>query len=310
MKLATFQRSPDAVDEIGVVGDDGLISVLDPAKSTAFASMLALIDAGDAGLLQARQAVSTAETLALESVRLRAPLPEPRQMRDALTFEKHRRQARANVYLFGLAPGRIEPEAVEIPQVWYEQPIYYKCNRFAISGPHDTIRWPAGETHLDYELELALVVGKQGRDITSETAADHIFGFTIFNDFSARDMQFREMQGGLGPAKGKDFDTGNALGPWIVTLDEIGDFQQLNMSVRVNGELMANGNSSEMHHDFNAVLAHVSRNETIYPGEVICSGTLGGGCGLEHGRFLNPGDVVELEIERIGVLQNTVGPKP
>jgi 2-keto-4-pentenoate hydratase/2-oxohepta-3-ene-1,7-dioic acid hydratase in catechol pathway len=135
---------------------------------------------------------------------------------------------------------------------------------------------------------------------------EHILGFTIFNDFSARDAQYIEMAGQLGPAKGKDFDTGNALGPWIVTTDEIGDPCNLKMDARINGERWGGGSSGEMHHRWPAILAHISASETLYAGEVIGSGTVGTGCGLELGRQLKHGDVVELEIERIGVLRNRV----
>jgi 2-keto-4-pentenoate hydratase/2-oxohepta-3-ene-1,7-dioic acid hydratase in catechol pathway len=159
---------------------------------------------------------------------------------------------------------------------------------------------------MDFELELACVIGKTGKDIQPEAALNHIFGFTIFNDFSARDAQYAEMEGRLGPAKGKDFDTGNVLGPWIVTLDEIGDPHNLRMDARVNGERWGGGTSRSMHHSFNAILAHISRSETIRAGEVIGSGTVGTGCGNEVGRKLSPGDVVELEIEKIGVLRNRI----
>ena len=309
MKLATFRRTPEGGNEIGVVQDDGVVAVLAPEADAAFTSMLALIDAGAAGLERARAAVAQAEQVPLDGLRLLAPLPEPRQMRDSLCFEKHLRQGRANRYVFGLDKGWVDPAEVELPAVWYEQPIYYKSNRFSVAGPETEIRWPKGETRLDFELEMAMVLGRKGRDIAEEDAEDHIFGFTIFNDFSARDHQFRESLGGLGPAKGKDFDTGNVLGPWIVTMDEIGNYQDLGMRARVNGETMADGRSSEMHHSFRRVLAHISRDETVHAGEVIGSGTLGDGCGLEHNRFLQPGDVVELEIDGIGVLRNTIGPR-
>ena len=116
----------------------------------------------------------------------------------------------------------------------------------------------------------------------------------------------KEMAGRLGPAKGKDFDTGNVLGPWIVTADELGDPYRLTMVARVNGEEWSRGSSGSMHHRFEDCVAFVSQNETLHAGEVLGSGTVGTGCGLELGRFLSPGDVVELEVERIGVLRNTV----
>jgi 2-keto-4-pentenoate hydratase/2-oxohepta-3-ene-1,7-dioic acid hydratase in catechol pathway len=159
---------------------------------------------------------------------------------------------------------------------------------------------------MDFELEFAAVIGIAGRDIRPENALDHVFGYTVFNDFSARDEQFRAMAGKLGPGKGKDFDNANALGPCIVTSDEIGDPYSLNMTARVNGEEWSNGHTSSMFHRFEQVIAHISRSETIHPGEVLGSGTVGTGCGLEQNRYLQSGDVVELEIERIGVLRNRV----
>jgi 2-keto-4-pentenoate hydratase/2-oxohepta-3-ene-1,7-dioic acid hydratase in catechol pathway len=192
------------------------------------------------------------------------------------------------------------------PEVWFKQPIYYKANRFSFVG-HDTdVIWPGYSNWMDFELELAAVIGKTSKDIAPEKAMDHIFGFTIFNDFSARDAQYLEMAGQLGPAKGKDFDTGNALGPWIVTTDEIGDPYNLKMEARINGERWGGGNSGDMHHKWTAILAHISASETLYAGEVIGSGTVGAGCGLELGRQLKHDDVVELEIETIGVLRNRV----
>ena len=220
-------------------------------------------------------------------------------MRDCLTFELHLRNAMAQAEK---RSGIKRP----FPEVWYQQPIYYKANRFSFIGHETDVVWPAYSQWMDYELELACVIGKTGKDIAKEKAKEHIFGFTIFNDFSARDAQIAEMAAQLGPAKGKDFDTGNALGPWIVTLDEIGDRHTLAMDARVNGERWGGGNSGQMHHKWPAVLAHISASETLYAGEVIGSGTVGTGCGLEIGRQLQHGDVVELEIEKIGVLRNRV----
>lgn len=159
---------------------------------------------------------------------------------------------------------------------------------------------------MDFELELACVIGRKGRDLTRENALDHVFGYTIFNDFSARDTQMQERPLSMGPMKGKDFDTGNVLGPWIVTGDEIGDPHTLEMQARVDGERWGGGNSRDMHHKFNDILAFISRSETVHPGEVVASGTVPTGCGLELGRFLTPNDVIELEIERIGILRNRI----
>ncbi|HXW23666.1 MAG TPA: fumarylacetoacetate hydrolase family protein [Xanthobacteraceae bacterium] len=309
MKLATF-IGPSAAPAIGVV-DVARGAVLDlrsaaralgrPADAT-FADMLALIDAGPAGLDAARQLAADwprEAAVALAGLRLLAPLPEPRQMRDCLVFEEH--------LLNGFAQAEKRTGIKQtIPEVWYRQPIYYKANRFSVVGPDTDVVWPRYSQLMDFELELACVIGRTGKDIAPERAFAHIFGFTIFNDFSARDAQFAEMLGRLGPAKGKDFDTGNVLGPWIVTLDEIGDPHALRMEVRVNGERWGGGNSGSMHHKFPAILAHISNSETLHAGEVIGSGTVGTGSGNEMGRYLKAGDVVELEIEKVGVLRNKV----
>jgi 2-keto-4-pentenoate hydratase/2-oxohepta-3-ene-1,7-dioic acid hydratase in catechol pathway len=215
----------------------------------------------------------------------------------------HLRQARANRYLFN-GGERGDPAKIEIPPVWYKQPIYYKCNRFSVIGTDQDVRWPTGCEMLDYELEFGVVIGRGGVNIRKEDARGHIFGYCIFNDASARDLQIREMAGQLGPAKGKDFDTGNVLGPWLVTADELTNPYDLTMVARVNGEEWSRGNSGTMHHTFEDIIAFVSRDETLHPGEFLGSGTVGNGCGLEHGRFLKPGDVVELEITGLGVLRN------
>ena len=298
MKLATFAVGTE--QRVGAVtGDKGRVVDL----SAAFPDMLTLIEAGDAGRAAAEAIVADppeGATLALDAVRLCAPLPRPAQIRDFLCFEEHLRNSFAQAE-------RMTGRTFEIPAVWYEQPIYYKGNRFSVSGPDDEIRWPSYAAVLDYELELACVIGRAGVDIRRDDAAGHIFGYTIFNDVSARDAQMREMAGQLGPAKGKDFDTGNVFGPWIVTADEIGDPYDLTMTARVNGEEWSRGHSGTMHHRFEDVIAFVSQSETLHPGEILGSGTVGTGCGLEQGRSLSPGDVIELEIDRIGVLRNRIG---
>lgn len=307
MKLVTFENGAGA-QAIGIL-DGTRIAVLDAQTEPFFRSMLALIEGGDAALEAARKAQASASKIDLASVRLRAPLPEPVQMRDSLTFEMHLRQARATISKLTPSVPDLSPEDVTLPQVWYDQPIYYKGNRFSVSGPEDEILWPKGETRLDYELELGMITGKGGQDISEAQGQDHIFGFLIFNDFSARDHQMLEMAGGLGPAKGKDWKTANAMGPCIVTKDEIGNGSGLEMIARINGEEWSRGNSDMMHHSFGRILEHVSRDEGIRAGEFFGSGTVGGGCGLELNRYLEPGDIVELEIEGIGMLRNKVGPR-
>lgn len=307
MKLVTFRNDAGA-RAIGIL-EGARIALLDPARHPAFVSMRALIEAGEEGLDAARRALGRASRIEAASVRLCAPLPVPVQMRDCLTFEQHIRQCRATISRILATGPELAPEEVPIPEVWYRQPVYYKGNRFSVSGMDDEILWPAGETRLDYELELGMITGRGGTDIPLSEAPAHIFGFLIFNDFSARDIQMREMACGLGPAKGKDWRTANAMGPCIVTRDEIGDGSGLEMVARVNGEEWSRGNSSRMQHSFARILEHVSRDEEIRPGEFFGSGTVGNGCGLEMNRFLSPGDVVELEIEGIGILRNRIGPR-
>jgi len=294
MRIVTYETAdgprPGAVTET-----DGIVD-LGPVAT----SVQALIEGGPQALDRARALAGTADpVVALADARLLAPLPRPVQMRDCLAFEEHLKNAFAQAKTIG---GR----ELTIPPVWYDQPLYYKANRMSVIGPGAVIEWPRYAQVLDYELELACVIGTTGRDIPADRALDHVFGYTIFNDVSARDAQMKEMAGQLGPAKGKDFDTGNVLGPWIVTSDAIGDPQDLKMEVRVNGERRGGGTSAAMHHGFAQLIAHISASETLYAGEVIGSGTVGTGCGLEIGRYLEDGDTIELEIERIGILRNQI----
>jgi 2-keto-4-pentenoate hydratase/2-oxohepta-3-ene-1,7-dioic acid hydratase in catechol pathway len=308
MKLVTFV-APGGAEHIGAVGADGarIADFTASDAAPAFRDMLALIDAGQDALARARALEREARVVHEPSaVKLLAPLPRPRRLRDCLCFEKHVRQSRANRWLFGQGTARLDPATIEIPRAWYEKPVYYKGNVFSIVGPDAEVRWPAYSQTIDYELEIALVTGKGGRDVPQRAARDHVFGFMIFNDFSARDAQYIEMQTGLGPAKGKDFDTGNALGPWLVTADEAGDPQAFTMVARVNGEEWSRGSSAEMLHTFDAIVSHASEGETLFPGEILGSGTVGGGCGNELGRFMKHGDSIELEVSGLGVLRNRI----
>ncbi len=307
MKLATFSYPPmGAGADVGVVDTTrGEILNLSAASGRApgFRSMLELIDGGEITLSNARAIVTAWPAtcvLPLSDVGLLAPLPEPRQIRDGMFFEEHVLNAsRRAAERLGLPPP-------PVPKIWYERPIYYLTSRFCVAGPEHTVVWPTHSKVMDFELEIACVIGKSGRDIPPERAMDHVFGFTIFNDFSARDTQALEMQGRLGPSKGKNFDGSNVFGPWIVTVDAIGNIENLEMEARVNGERWGGGNTANMYHKWPRVISFISGDETIYPGEIIGSGTVGTGCGLELGRQLQHGDVVELEIENIGVLRNRV----
>jgi len=305
MKLVTF-RIEDR-ECIGALWNDGesLVDFTQASERAHFSSMLALIDGGADALEEARELLHRARhKVALSAVKLLSPLPEPRQIRDFLAFERHIRQARAHRHLFGIPGGATDPAKVEVPAIWYQQPTYYKANRFSVIGHEEDIIWPSYSNMMDYELEFGAVIGKTGKNISRDEAAEYIFGYTIFNDMSARDAQMAEMQASLGPGKGKDFDTGNVIGPWIVTADELADPYSLTMVVRVNGEERGRGNSSEMQFRFEDFIVHISRDETIRAGEFLGSGTVGNGAGLEFGRFLEEGDVIELEVSSIGVLRN------
>ena len=192
------------------------------------------------------------------------------------------------------------------PRVWYERPLYYKGNPDTVVGQGTDVIWPSYSKKLDFELEFGIFIGKEGKNIPEESAAEYIAGYSIFNDFSARDTQLSEMQGRLGPAKGKDFDTSNAIGPWLVTPDDVPEPYDLKMTARVNDQVWCESSSGEMHHTFEEIIAYVSRDETLYPGDFIASGTAPGGCGLELDRWLQVGDVVALEVERLGTLRNRV----
>jgi 2-keto-4-pentenoate hydratase/2-oxohepta-3-ene-1,7-dioic acid hydratase in catechol pathway len=246
--------------------------------------MVAFIEAG----------APVGEKARVDGARLLAPL-RPRSLRDFLAFEGHMRGALSRL-------GR------EIPAEWYDVPAYYKGMPETVVGPEEEIPWPWYTDRLDHELELAAVIGRPGRDISVDDALAHVFGWTIWNDLSARDVQARELPIGMGPAKAKDWDGSNALGPCIATADEV-DGTNARMAVRVNGESWGEDSSANMHHTFADLIAYASRAQTLRPGDVLGSGTATGGSGLELDRWLRPGDLVELEVEGIGVLRNRIGRK-
>ena len=211
-------------------------------------------------------------------------------MRDFIAFEQHIKTVR-------------EQRGADIPDVWYQMPVYYKGNYRSLLGHDQQLTWPRYSQQMDYELELACIIGKEGIDIPGDEAETYIGGYAVMNDWSARDIQFEEMAVGLGPAKGKDFAT--SVGPWLVTPDEFNP-SDARMTARINGELWSEGNIGQIHWSFPKMITHVSMDEVLYPGDILGSGTVGGGCGLELDRWLQPGDVVELEVEGIGVLRNRV----
>jgi 2-keto-4-pentenoate hydratase/2-oxohepta-3-ene-1,7-dioic acid hydratase in catechol pathway len=313
MKLATFRHLGSV--SIGVVQVlEGRVLDL-AAAGVGFPDMLALIDAGEAGLQRVREVVAqhgpdSGAWLPLAGLELLAPLPQPRQMRDGMSFATHIRQSGAGARKL-LAALSNEPvptvtPPADIDPVYRDRPIYYLTNRMSVAGPESVVQWPAYSRIADYELELAVVIGRTGHDIAAADAPAYIFGYTIYNDFSARDIQMREMAGRLGPAKGKSFDGGNVLGPWIVTRDELPDPSALPVRVRINGEVRSSATTEGMLFSFPEIIAYVSQSETLYAGEVIGSGTVGNCCGLEIFRFLHDGDVIELEIDGIGTLRNRI----
>lgn len=327
MKLVTYRKGR-ASPRAGVLVD-GERTIIDlyaayrsrHGKSSKYlGSVLAIIEGGKEALdivraLAEDRGLADSVRVDRANAKLLAPVPQPPQMRDFLCFEKHLVQA-FNAVRKMRAQSAPDPAAAlaemeakgmfAVPGVWYERPLFYHPSRFAVCGTETDVVWPPYSETMDFELEFGCYIGTPCKDVTRNDARQHIFGYTIFNDFSARDEQTREMAGQLGPGKGKDFDNANAMGPWLVTADEIGDPYNLEMVVRVNGEEWGRGNSRDMHWSFEDCIAHASRAETVHPGEFFGSGTVGNGCGLEHLRFLKSGDVVELEVERIGVLRNRV----
>ena len=294
-----------------------------PAWAT---SVLRFLEGGDrardeaAELLErAQREPAEGELLAPGEPRLLAPVPVPRSLRDAMSFERHILQATRAAALKRLGPldealeravGGRRSLAGRLNKGVYAQPPHYMGNHLSVVGPDADVRIPAGCELFDYELEWGVFIGREGVDIAPERVREHIGGYTVFNDFSARDIQFREMRSRLGPAKGKNFDTGNAIGPCLVTPDELPDPYALEMAARVNGAEWSRASTGEAHWRFEQLIAHISRSETLRPGDFIGSGTASGargmGCGLELGAYLRGGDVVELEVERIGVLRNRV----
>lgn len=301
MRFATWEDG--GIVTAGVVGEHGLhafppgITVLDLVR----AGLPAALDAGIAAL--------SAPPVPLSEVRLLPPLQAP-TVRDFVAFEEHVEGVRR----------AIDGQAGVVPE-WYQAPTFYFTNPYALVGAHDDVPVPPGSERFDFELEVAVVVGKDGASLTPETAREHVFGYTILNDWSARDLQAREMRVNLGPAKGKDSAT--TLGPWLVTADELepyrddDGFLSLDMRVSVNGVEIGQDLLSNMGWPFEELIAYASRGTEVRAGDVLGSGTCGnGGCLAElwgaRGDAapppLRPGDVVEMTVEGIGTIRNRVVP--
>ncbi|HEX2027548.1 MAG TPA: fumarylacetoacetate hydrolase family protein [Nitriliruptorales bacterium] len=299
MRWATYRHPGGDEDRVGLVVDERLYGL--PQGVT----LLELL--GDPDRLAeagAHAGDDPAEVVSVDEVRLSAPIPRPPAVRDFSAFEQHVTNAR-------------RARGLGIDPAWYEQPVFYFSNPHAIVATGADVAVPPGSSALDYELEVAAVVGLAGRDLAPEQATRHIAGFTVLNDWSARDLQRREMALQLGPVKGKDFAT--TLGPHLVTPDELephaaGQAYDLTMTARVNGREYSRANLADVHWSFGEMVAHASRGTWVSPGDVIGSGAAGTGCILElsllHGHdaypWLEPGDEVTLEVERLGAITNRV----
>jgi 2-keto-4-pentenoate hydratase/2-oxohepta-3-ene-1,7-dioic acid hydratase in catechol pathway len=325
VKLVSFQVSTaiGPVVRIGAVGPgEGFVDLsaayihrlVESGSSTSAArriaaavlpgDMVEFIAGGPISLQAAHDALdhATAHEAVTESPRmvhepgtltLLPPVPHPPLLRDFMAFETHLR----NIYP---KLGR------EIPPEWYNLPVYYKGNPGSLGTHGQDVPIPSYADELDYEFELAMVIGTSGKDIPREQAMDHVFGFMIYNDFSERVIQSREMSVGLGPAKGKDFHNAHVFGPYLVTKDEIADPYDLKMTSRVNGHVVCDDTSGTMHWKFEDMIAHASMSERIAVGEIFGSGTVGNGSGAERDQFLKRGDTIELEVEGLGALRNRV----
>jgi len=240
----------------------------------------------------------------LDEVKLLPPVLNPPAVRDFYAFEQHVRTARAR-------------RGLEMDPDWYELPVFYFSNPYAVNGPDDPVSAPPGSRELDFELEVAAVVGRHGADVAAADAESFIAGYTVMNDWSARDLQRREMKLSMGPVKGKDFAT--TLGPWLVTPDELAPYRTdtgyaLAMTATVNGVEYSRASWADVYFGFDQMVEYASRGTRVAPGDVLGSGTCGTGCILElslvHGSekypWLVPGDEVVLEVEGLGRLRNVV----
>jgi 2-keto-4-pentenoate hydratase/2-oxohepta-3-ene-1,7-dioic acid hydratase in catechol pathway len=282
-----------------------------------FRSLLDLMRGGQAALGLARKTLAYADANSdmpyikqLSDARLLAPVPLPVKIRSFSVYEKHMLQS-----LDALIKAKVGTWAVKLnhilklikpPKQFYTAPAYYKGSNTTVIGHEADIKWPTFEEEkMDYELELGVFIGSEGIDIPASEARSYIFGYTVYNDVSARERLLAELfKGKLGPLKGKDFETGNVIGPWIVTADEINDPYNLAMEVKVNGEVRGRGTTGEMYHSIEDMIAFASLGERLVAGEFFGTGAAGNCTGIESWSFLHPGDSIELEIEKIGVLRN------
>jgi fumarylacetoacetate (FAA) hydrolase len=292
MKFATISTLRDTSQPALVIDDR--------VHTLPYSDMYAVMEAG----ADVAASKASKDSISVDEVKFLSPL-QPKTLRDAYAFETHVKTANRN-------------RGQDVPEIWYEFPVFYFSNPVNDFGQNDEIPYPSYTDAIDYELEIAVVIGKPGFNLSPEQAPNHIFGFTIFNDWSARDLQMREMKTNFGPVKSKDFAC--SFGPVIVTPDSLADkatdrpgVYDLLMTAKVNGKELSRGNFNDIYWSFGDIISRASQSVELSPGDVIGSGTVGTGCLYEltknEGPWLKEGDIVELEIERIGILRNTVGNK-
>jgi fumarylacetoacetate (FAA) hydrolase len=296
MRLARYRDG--AGEWVGIVDGDRVTPV---GSGDGLAGQRLLVDVAMAARGGGSSPATVGAAVPIDDVELLCPVPEPPSVRDFYAFEGHVATARS-------ARGQ------EVDPDWYELPVFYFTNPAAVLGPGQPVAAPAGCEELDYELEVAAVIGVECADVDPGGWLDVVAGFTIMNDWSARDLQRREMRQGLGPAKGKDFAT--SLGPVLATPDELlaDGVPSATMVARVNGQERSRGELASIHHGWGAIVAHASRSTRLRPGDVIGSGTVGSGCllelritgGQEANPWLQPGDLVELEVDGLAALATPV----
>ena len=295
MKLVTFTQKNLNKTSIGVIINKEVLDLALASNNKIPPDMLSFLKSEEELLNLAKEISKNPPAkylYSLNDVELKAPLPSPPSLKDFFAFEEH-------------AKAGARRRGEELAREWYEIPAYYKGNHRAIYGTGDEIPWPYYTQKLDFECEIACVIGKKGKNIQIEEANDYIFGYMIFNDFSARDIQKKEMMLRMGPAKSKDF--ANSFGPYLITKDEADPKKDFSMKVRVNGELWTEGEFKDQYWGFPLMVSHVSQEETIYPGDILGSGTFYKGCGLDLDRWIQPGDTIELEVNKLGILKNKIG---
>ncbi len=304
MKLVTYDAGSGP--RAGVVVDEHVLDVaMLLGEQGGLRDVRALLELPNDPLTRLKSALGSAfaaQGIALDRVRLRAPILQPPTVRDFMVYEGHASAGGTR----------------QLSDAWYRLPIFYFSNPLCMFGPEDTVPHPSASQQLDYELELASIIGREASNVAEADAFSYIAGFTIFNDWSCRDLQRDEMEAHLGPAKGKD--SASSLGPWLVTTDELASFIRggrlhAHCTVKVNGVQWMDNNAGIMYHTWGAMIERASRDSRMVPGDVLGAGTVTGGSigeAIRNGfpaRYLEPGDVVEIEVEGIGVLRNAIAPK-